>query len=155
MSSEYASPARTETSLIISRIARDSSTTLGMTKGHGRAPRNHPECKPGKRIRRTRERPANQISMSFSGKTVTLRPGQQVCRVLRRDGAVSIGFLFAYRSLEDRSVGSSYCVVLSQNASIATSTLDDKTFVSKRGCGYVIKGRVIGVVVRFKKDYVR
>jgi hypothetical protein len=66
-----------------------------------------------------------------------------------------IADLFAHGSLKDRPVGSSYCVVLSQNAGIATSPLDDKTFVSKRGCGYALKGRAICVVVRFEKDYVR
>ena len=109
-----------------------------------------------KRIRRTRERPANQISMSFSGKTVPLRPDQQVRRGLRVDGAIGIANLFAYRSLKDCVLPCGVLgVVLSQNASIATSTLDDKTFISKRGCGYALKGRVICVVVRFEKDYVR
>ena len=81
---------------------------------------------------------------------------QQVPSGLRVDGAIGVANLFAYGSLKNRVLPCNVlCVVLSQNAGIATSTLDNEAFVSKWSCGYALKGGVICVVVRFEKDYVR
>ena len=75
---------------------------------------------------------------------------------LRSDGAIGDRLSVCPLFLEIwHALPPDTCVVLSQNASIATSTLDDKTFVSKRGCSHALKGGVIRVVVRFEKDYVR